>query len=218
MVQSDAIRIAILNKYGGIWIDVDTIIISKEFLRYFNNSDLSMVMDENTGFQYISFIYANKNSIILKDWLKEIILNVRFFDKVFSNWKTANKTKYLKKKLKAWHYLGNGIIDKLLKNVKNKDYNGIDYRIIGVFPELTYFKNNASINVYKAYDLFYFEKGEPQFAINNSKGLIFLHNSWTISKYKRMTKKRFLKQDILLSKLLSKLLYLQKEDIFNFFV
>ena len=144
----------------------------------------------------------------MKDWLKEIILNVRFFDKVFSNWKTTNKTKYLKKKLKAWHYLGNGIIDKLLKNVKNKDYNGIDYRIIGVFPELTYFKNNASINVYKAYDLFYFEKGEPQFAINNSKALIFLHNSWTISKYKKMTKKRFLKQDILLSKLLSKLLYL----------
>ena len=57
----------------------------------------------------------------------------------------------------------------------------------------TYFKNNASINVYKAYDLFYFEKGEPQFAINNSKGLIFLHNISTISKYKRMTKKRFLK-------------------------
>ena len=64
MVQSDAIRIAILNKYGCIWMDANTIITSKEFLRYFNNSDLSMVMDENTGFQYI---YANKNSIILKD-------------------------------------------------------------------------------------------------------------------------------------------------------
>ena len=189
-------------------MDADTIITSKEFLKYFNNSDLSMVMDENTGFQFISFIYANKNSIILKNWLKGIIHNVRYFDKVFSKRKTTNKTKDLKNKLKAWHYLGNGIIDKLLKNVKTKDYHGIDYRKIRVFPELAYFKNNASINVYQAYDLFYFKKGEPQFAINNSKGLIFLHNSWTISKYKKMTKKRFLKQDILLSKLLSILLYL----------
>ena len=207
MVQS-AIRIAILNKFGGIWMDADTIITSNEFLRYFNSSDLAMVMDKNTGFQFISFIYANKNSIILKQWLKHIISNVENFEKIFSNWKTIRKAKNLKKKLKAWHYLGNGIIDKLLKNVKGKDYYGIDYRIISVFPELTFFKNNNSINVYQAYDLFYFEEGDPQLAINFSNGLIFLHNSWTKTKYKRMTKKRFLKQDILLSKLLNKLLYL----------
>ena len=55
MVQSDAIRIAILNKFGGIWMDADTIITSKEFLRYFNSSDLAMVMDKNTGFQFWKF-------------------------------------------------------------------------------------------------------------------------------------------------------------------
>ena len=165
-------------------------------------------MDKNIGFQFISFIYANKNSIILKQWLKHIISNVEKFEKIFSNWKTIRKTTNLKKKLKAWHYLGNGIIDKLLKNVKGKDYYGIDYRIISVFPELTFFKNNISINVYQAYDLFYFEEGDPQLTINFSNGLVFLHNSWAKTKYKRMTKKRFLKQDILLSKLLNKLLYL----------
>ena len=53
MVQSDAIRIAILNRFGGIWMDADTLISSKEFLRFFNSSDLAMVMDKNTGFQFI---------------------------------------------------------------------------------------------------------------------------------------------------------------------
>ena len=52
MVQSDAIRIAILNKFGAIWMNADIIITVKEFLRFFNSSDLAMVMDKNTGFQF----------------------------------------------------------------------------------------------------------------------------------------------------------------------
>ena len=79
-----------------------------------------------------------------------------------------------------------------------------------VFPELEYFKNTSLTfpNVYQAYDLFYFKPGDPQFALNNSKGLIFLHNSWTAQFYKNMTINQFLGQDILLSKLLKNLLNL----------
>ena len=34
-IQADAIRVALLKKYGGIWMDADTIITSGEFLKNF---------------------------------------------------------------------------------------------------------------------------------------------------------------------------------------
>ena len=54
MLQSDAIRVAVLNKYGGIWMDADTIIFNREFLMELNVFELVMFGDlknktQNTG-------------------------------------------------------------------------------------------------------------------------------------------------------------------------
>lgn len=206
MVQTDAIRVAMLNKFGGIWMDADTIITNGDFIKSFKNFELAMIED-NVGFQFIAFIYASKKSNIIKNWLNKIVDNVKTFENVLKNKK--NTTEWLKfwDKVNAWYYLGNDIIDPLVKNASANQYYGINHNEMKVFPELEYFKN-TSLNVYQAYDLFYFKPGDPQLAINNSKGLIFLHNSWTTQIYKNMTKNQFLSQDILLSKLLKKLLNL----------
>lgn len=37
--QSDAIRVAILKKYGGIWMDADTILINRNFFNELKNYD-----------------------------------------------------------------------------------------------------------------------------------------------------------------------------------
>ena len=41
-LQSDAIRVALLKKFGGLWLDLDTILLNKQFLFGFNNYDLVM--------------------------------------------------------------------------------------------------------------------------------------------------------------------------------
>ena len=46
MVQSDAIRVAILNKFGGIWMDADTIILNDEIIKYFQNYNFAMIWEE----------------------------------------------------------------------------------------------------------------------------------------------------------------------------
>ena len=46
MVQSDAIRVAILNKYGGIWMDADTIILNDKIIKYFQNFEMAMAWEE----------------------------------------------------------------------------------------------------------------------------------------------------------------------------
>ena len=46
MVQSDAIRVAILNKYGGIWLDADTIILNDKIIKQFQNYELGMIWEK----------------------------------------------------------------------------------------------------------------------------------------------------------------------------
>ena len=59
MVQSDAIRVAILNKFGGIWMDADTIILNDEIIKYFQNYNFAMIWEEKLLLHYISFIYSS---------------------------------------------------------------------------------------------------------------------------------------------------------------
>jgi hypothetical protein len=71
-------------------------------------------------------------------------------------------------------------------------------------PEKIFIKDN--ISVYMKYKMFYFSPGNPNKIIDNSQGIIMLHNTWTPYKYKKMSEEEFLKQNILLAHLLRKIL------------
>ena len=74
--QSDAIRVALLYKYGGIWIDLDTIMTNGTFLEEIKNCELAMIGSEKSKHQYIGFIYASKKSKFLSHWLNKIISKI----------------------------------------------------------------------------------------------------------------------------------------------
>jgi len=204
-MQADGLRVALLKKFGGIWLDADTIILSKKFVKQFENYDLAMIGDNKYKSQYIGFIYASSKSSLLNKWLKEIIKKVKFFKYIFS--KKKNTTKWLNswKKTKSYFYLGYDIINPLLKNIKDNKYFRLDVSKINVFPERQFFKN-SSLDYSKQFELFYFQKRDPQIILNDSLDIIMLHNSWVPFKYKNMSESEFIKEDILLSKLLSKLI------------
>ena len=105
-------------------------------------------------------------------------------------------------------YLGNAIIDPLLKNSWFKNYLRVDSSKLNSFPERQFFFNSSMHNKQK-YRLFYFERGTPQLILNNEKYVIYLHNSWTPKKYKNMSESEFLSQDIRLAKLFYQLLDLK---------
>lgn len=202
-IQVDAIRVALLQKFGGIWMDIDTVITNGKILEIFNGSKLSMLGNPKESNQNIGFIYAMKNSEILKKWLKYIIKNICYY-RFIRIFKKVIKFEYLKKewnKVQEWNYLGNGIVDKLLMNTSKYEFLRIDRLKIGAFPELNYL-NNISSSKYK-YQLFYFSKGDANKILNITKGIICLHNSWTPEKYKNISKEEFIHLDIVLSKLIS---------------
>ena len=80
---------------------------------------------------------------------------------------------------------------------------------MNVFPERQFNKNNTLEFLINSYRDFYFSKGDPHSIITNTKGIIYLHNSWTPKLYKNMSEKEFLEQDILLSKLFAEILHLK---------
>ena len=187
-VQVDAIRIALLQKFGGIWMDADTIILNNHLFKKMKDFELIMIGDEKTKIQNI-----------IKYWLNEIIKKVQFYKQNIENTKINNTF------INSWNYLGNGIIDHFVKNLTGKQFFRLDRDKIKAFPELHIFKN-TSLDTIGKYQKLYFQKGDIKTILNISKSIIMLHNSWTPSKYKLMSEKEFLNQDILLSKLLAYLL------------
>ena len=195
-IQADAIRIALLKKFGGIWMDPDTIITNGEFLRNIENYKLVMIGENDT--QHVGFIFASNDSKIINNWFKEIIERVK-------NFKKSEQISKIRGRVK-WNFLGNGIIDKLLKKNRNKnEFFRLDKYQLNAFPEINFFAN-STLNLFQRYIQFYFKKGEPKVILENIKGIIMLHNSWTPKKYKKMNEDEFCREDIVLSKLLAKIL------------
>lgn len=210
-IQADAIRVAILQKYGGIWMDSDTIITNSECINMFNGSDLIMFGNSNNRMMNIGIIYANNNSTILKTWINNILLRIRIYKyRLFL--KTIFPIKFFIEsfnKLLTWNYLGNGILDEIVKNASNSSFKIIQREESNVFPEMLL--KNGSIQ--KKYQDFYFTARNPETILKKSKGILMLHNSWTPQKYRNMSLEEFLRQDILPSHLFKKLLNNSSEII-----
>ena len=169
-IQADAIRVALLAKFGGIWMDTDIIIINGNFINNLKKYEISMIGDDIIKIQNIGFIYASYNSSILDYWLKMIILKVKYFKKVITEKNSEDYNNPLKK-IKIWNYLGNGIIDEFLSNIQRPKYNRIDKNKLNIFPEIKFYKN-STVNVIKKYQSFYFNNGNIESILNNSKYII----------------------------------------------
>jgi hypothetical protein len=206
-VQADAIRVAILHKYGGFWMDTDTLIINSKFIKMFSGSDLIMLGDSKALYkQHIGFIYASSNSTILKAWLNIIIHKIKIY-KYRLILKRFFPIKYFKKlyhKARHWSYIGNGIVDKLVNNASEKEFKRIERDDVFALPDQLSHTGTPA----KQYINFYFSSVNTTLPkLKGCKGVLCLHNSWTPGKYKNMSEQQFLRQDILLAHFISNSLY-----------
>lgn len=202
-VQSDAIRVAILQKYGGIWMDSDTIITNSKCMNMLNGSDLIMFGHSEKKVVHIGFIYASNNSTILKVWLKNIIRRIRIFKQRLFLKRIFPFKRFEQsfEELLSWNYLGNGILNKIVENAPKKSFKIIERHEAYVLPEVNFYQDPL-----QCYRDLYFTPGDPEMLLKKNKGVLMLHNSYTDEKYKKMSEKEFLRQDIMLSNLLLRLL------------
>ena len=222
MLQTDAIRWALLKLHCGIWIDADTIITSSEAKNYLKLSYEFILIGKHIG-----FIKADKNCALLNSWLKQIKFRLNFYKKN-KNYLLYIIGKIIKKAQK-FNFPGSNILfrNKLIYKIKNflkletflrmkrwdffgydilkqKKFFSIDRIKINALPEIIGKKeiNNLEEN----YIDFYFRNDYSKDVLNNTKGIILLHNSRTPKKYQKMNKEEFLNQNNTLSNILKTIL------------
>lgn len=202
--QADAIRCALLKKYGGLWLDADTILTSPQVKDYLMiDSELVMIS------KHLAFIKANNNSKIIVDWYNQIQYNLKFYKDVKYQNNAVQKILHPRRyrRVENWDYLGNYILHKMLKTKNKKKFFSIDRMEINALPELN---NKNNDNLVENYQNFYFENDYSQDVIKNTKGIILLHNSWTPQQFLEMNEEEFLSRNNTLSNVLKTVL-LQKK-------
>ena len=198
--QADAIRCALLKKYGGLWLDADTILTSPQVKDYLMiDSELVMIS------KHLAFIKANNNSKIIADWYNQIQYNLKFYKDVKYQNNAVQKILHPRRyrRVENWDYLGNYILHKMLKTKNKKKFFSIDRMEINALPELN---NKNNDNLVENYQKFYFENDYSQDVIKNTKGIILLHNSWTPQQFLEMNEEEFLSRNNTLSNVLKTVL------------
>lgn len=206
--QADAIRAALLDKYGGLWMDCDTIITS-------DNINNLLEKDSETVFigSHIGFINSIKSASIIKKWHKKIKRNIaisfvyRYFPflKKIIKFFVPKTARYIDEN--HWSYLGNFILDPLFKKSKRKQVYSLDREKLKLLPEVIWLdENGITDSIPNNYRRFYFKENLADYALKDNAGVIYLHNSWTPAEIKNMSKEEFLQLDCTLSNILKRVL------------
>ena len=152
----DAVRAMLLEKYGGIWFDCDTVVLNSNAANYFSNDKYEVIAfgDPADRQARICNISAVPHARLMRFWAKAV------------QWKILNfnpTTKFF------WSYLGNSIVDPY---VKTFDEEIFIHDMTPQMPELEFAENGT-----RGYLDFYFFKRLHLKDI--SSDMLLLHNSWT---------------------------------------
>ncbi|ATO19231.1 hypothetical protein BS636_05910 [Acinetobacter sp. LoGeW2-3] len=175
-MQSDIISAAVLEKFGGLFLDLDCIVTDNIFKVFdvISNYKLIGFGNPSTNGLHLAVLYSKKkNNPILKGWREEAQKRLENLPEVYK-----------------WNYFGNGILENLLNDERNKEhFLIIDRTESGNILESAAMVGATYENAKSYYRNFYFNEN---FKLNRKVlelvtfGIISLHNSWTPKKYKEV--------------------------------
>ena len=213
-VQADCYRALLLNRHGGIWFDVDTIVTPAI-------ADEDGLLDAGKGADVTAFgrrpssptagdgalygCYFNAlrpHTDMFESWTSQLPQRVSMFRRYANNPLLRLFGRKAWRKCRRWNYCLNDILDPLSYELNNRQLCLLDETTFHVHPELSCQEAERAREKYERY---YFSPGDPAEALSQSKGLILLHNSWTPEKYRLMSETEFLKTDTRLAAILGHL-------------
>ena len=175
-MQSDIISAAILEKFGGLFLDIDCIVID----------DLFEIFNLISKEKLIAFGVPKSNSIHLA-----VLYSYKPENPIFKLWRIEAQRKLENiDDSYRWDYFGNAIVNPLLKsNLYNDKYYIIERSISGNILESTVLMGANYDTVMEDYKNFYFNEYlslRPEVLSLVKCGVISLHNSWTPHQYKNI--------------------------------
>ena len=184
---ADAIRVALLAKHGGVWLDIDTIILSSNAEKYFMPDEKHRTVffgDTEKSALRICFINTPPNSMCMNLW-REVIK-----EKI---WNLKSET------IVTWDFFGNKFIDDYVR-IHADEIKILDMRI--AMPQLSLV--SESVNYQQSDFLYYFLHNHHLKDI--SADMLLLHNSWTPPFFKQVSSKEFFYLDCTLVNVLAEAL------------
>lgn len=180
----DYLSALVLYENGGIFMDADTIMTDSfcEYLPIFERRDV-VLFGMNKFNICPGFIKAEKKSPFIEELIRRYI---------FKSYLPVQKNSKR-----------NFVINDVMSYFDEEDVTVLDCEKTGYYMEKSIYGVFDSY-LYKQY---YFENYSPlEDFIKTAKGLTALHNSLTPQKFKTMDEKKFLNQEILLSKIFKTIL------------
>lgn len=199
-MQSDIISAAVLEKFGGLFLDIDCIVIDDLF-RIFNSisEDKLIAFGRPEAFAiHLAVLYCKKpNNPIMAGWRAGAQKRLQNIPEKYD-----------------WSFFGNAIVNPLLKQDNHQNSFIIDRLISGNILETVVFNDAEVSRAIANYKHFYFNEflgfNKNVLSLANF-GVISLHNSWTPPQYQAIKdKSEFLQQNIPIAGMLD---YVLKNDI-----
>ena len=185
---SDALRVALLAKHGGVWLDIDTIILSSNAEKYFlpdkKHRTVFFVYPEDK-FCQMCFINTPPAAMCMNLWRESIREKL---------WNLTPSTPV------DWDFIGNAFINDYVQNFP-EEFNLIDRNVAMPDKDLiSDSKNGAG----RAYSIYYFLRNYHLKDISND--MLFLQNSWSPPFFKKMSPKDLFRFDCTMTNVLAEAL------------
>jgi hypothetical protein len=178
---ADYVRVHVLRDNGGYWLDTDTILLS-------DNLPSETILGENESrMNTIGFLHTEANSDMFIQWAK-------YQDNALSSLPESMSVDTT-----SWDFLGNSFTNSYLKtNTSIKIGN-----IYNCWPETTVI--DGSLTRASKYVKLYFDENYDISKIPQTN-MLMLHNSWTPSWYKKLSREEVLNKNCTLSNILRSVL------------
>jgi len=208
--QVDAYRAALLEKWGGMWLDVDMIVTPNISEPLFFDRSVEVTVfsqpmpDERVSIAGAFFFAREPHTRFMREWLDVLPERVARYARFRSNPLLRVFKRKVWRECRAWDYCLNLIVDPLVSTMRPEELRVLPLGEIGAFLELSDGKIPMA-EYWAAYNNYYFQPGAVEGALDRCKGIVMLHNSWTPPEFMAMSERDFLRSGCRLSRILAEL-------------
>ena len=207
--QADAVRCALLRRHGGVWLDLDTVVIRPDALDRFVDGEVSVICNDRGGV-YGSFFAASKpKSELMERWYEELVVRVDEFRTFHASLLRRLFRRKRWRQVRRWDFVLNAILDRMVPEMDATHVSRHSEKDLHVHPEQVFGRGAACRKSREVYADYWFSAPHPDDAdvvAWATGGMALLHNSWTPPEFRRMDETSFLATGCRLAKLIKEAL------------
>lgn len=203
--QSDYVAVAVMSRNEGLFLDIDTIILPGFSLEAYSSASLSLYgnLSKMSGHSTSFFFSAGDGHPLLVTWLAEQERRIELENTGIRAFRWWQRRMIRGKHARVgWDYLGNNILDPLIRNPEMQvrlDLRDSVERGFVIYPRFGF--QEPTIDSYLKFWLQnHFEEKDVIAAAKDK--VLALQNSWTPADYKALSRQEILHDNRLLSRVL----------------